>query len=79
MRALPDDRLSFLLFPVERPELFDAVVADERGWVREIQVKQPNAASNWIWGAFKMPGRTLRELHDLWQERTAATNISERS
>src|SRR6185369_4100635 len=34
MRALPDDRLSFLLFPVERPELFDAVVADERGWVR---------------------------------------------
>jgi glucose-1-phosphate thymidylyltransferase len=69
LTALPDDRLSFLLFPVERPEHFDAVVADERGWVREIQVKQPDAASNWIWGAFKMPGRTLRELHDLWQER----------
>ena len=29
LRDLPDDRLSFLLFPVERPELFDAVVADE--------------------------------------------------
>ena len=43
LRELPDDRLSFLLFPVERPELFDAVVADERGWVREIQVKQADA------------------------------------
>src|SRR3954451_1536234 len=72
LTALPDDRLSFLLFPVERPEHFDAVVADERGWVREIQVKQQNAASNWIWGAFKMPGRTLRELHELWQERHCA-------
>jgi dTDP-glucose pyrophosphorylase len=66
---LPDDRLSFLLFPVERPEHFDAVVADERGWVREIQVKRPDAASHWVWGAFKMPGRTLIELHDLWRER----------
>jgi glucose-1-phosphate thymidylyltransferase len=72
LTALPDDRLSFLLFPVERPEFFDAVVADERGWVREIQVKQANAASNWIWGAFKMPGRTLLELHDLWLERNRA-------
>src|SRR4051794_11604686 len=26
--TLPDDRLSFLLFPVERPEFFDAVVLD---------------------------------------------------
>ncbi len=72
LTALPDDRLSFLLFPVERPELFDAVVADERGWVKEIQVKRANAASNWIWGAFKMPGRTLSELHQLWQERSCA-------
>jgi glucose-1-phosphate thymidylyltransferase len=69
LRELPDDRLSFLLFPVARPELFDAVVADDRGWVREIQVKRPGAESNWVWGAFKMPGRTLGELHDLWQER----------
>jgi glucose-1-phosphate thymidylyltransferase len=69
LRQLPDDRLSFLLFPVRRPELFDAVVADEQGWVREIQVKRPGAESNWIWGAFKMPGATLRDLHDLWQER----------
>src|SRR5689334_17445392 len=28
LAVLPDDRMSFLLFPVERPELFDAVVHD---------------------------------------------------
>ncbi len=44
LRALPDDRLSFLLFPVDRPELFDAVICDDDGRVLEIQVKQPDAA-----------------------------------
>lgn len=67
--ALPDDQLSFLVFPVNRPELFDAVVADGGGTVSEIQVKQPNASSNWIWGAFKMPGAILHDLHDLWERR----------
>lgn len=69
LRQLPDGVLSFLLFPVERPEFFDAVVMEEHGRVREIQVKQRGAASNWIWGAFKMPGRILRELFALWNER----------
>ncbi|MBW3625659.1 MAG: nucleotidyltransferase family protein, partial [Armatimonadetes bacterium] len=68
LQALGDEELSFLLFPVERPEFFDAVVADEEGRVREIQVKQPDAKSNWIWGAFKMPGHVFHALHDLWQE-----------
>jgi glucose-1-phosphate thymidylyltransferase len=72
LAELPDDVLSFLLFPVERPEFFDAVVLADDGRVREIQVKQANAASNWIWGAFKMPGRVLAELRDLWQERRCA-------
>lgn len=67
--ALADEALSFLLFPVERPELFDAVVADEGGRVRQIQVKRPGAESNWIWGAFKMPGGILADLHALWLER----------
>ena len=67
--ALPDGVLAFLLFPVERPELFDAVVTDEAGCVREIQVKQAGAASRWVWGAFKMPGSVLRELYDLWLAR----------
>jgi glucose-1-phosphate thymidylyltransferase len=69
LAELPDDRLSFLLFPVDHPERFDAVVFDEDGRVLEIQVKQAAASSHWIWGAFKMPGAVLRELHDLWLQR----------
>jgi len=67
--SLPDDRLSFLLFPVDHPEFFDAVVTDDAGAVREIEVKQPGARSNWIWGAFGMPGAVLRDLYDLWLRR----------
>jgi len=69
LAQLDDGDLSFLCFPVERPELFDAVVADERGDVREVQVKDEKATSRWIWGAFKLRGRALRELHGLWLER----------
>jgi dTDP-glucose pyrophosphorylase len=69
LAELPDDRLSFLLFPVARPELFDAVVLDGSNRVREIQVKKIGADSSWIWGAFKMPGTVFRELHELWRER----------
>jgi len=72
LASLPDRGLSFLLFPVERPELFDAVVLDDRDRVQEIQVKRSGASSRWIWGAFKMPGRVLRELHDLWLARQQA-------
>ena len=66
--SLPDDRLSFLLFPVERPELFDAVLVDEQDRVIEIQVKRADARTRWVWGAFRMPGRVFHELHALWQE-----------
>lgn len=69
LATLPDDDLSFLLFPVDEPEHFDAVVTDRDGWVEEVQVKQPDARSRWIWGAFKLRGRVFRELHDLWLER----------
>ncbi len=72
LRELPDDRLSFLLFPVKRPELFDAVLTSDSGEVLEIRVKQPNTGCHWVWGAFKMPGATLSELYDLWQERRSA-------
>ena len=66
LRRLPEDCLSFLLFPVERPELFDAVITDGEGVVREIQVKQRNAGSRWIWGAMKMPGQVFHTLYKLW-------------
>lgn len=67
--ALPDDQLSFLVFPVERPEFFDAVVADEHGRVLRIEVKNSYPTSSWVWGAFKMPGAILHELYALWCER----------
>jgi glucose-1-phosphate thymidylyltransferase len=66
---LPDDRLAFLTFPVDRPELFDAVVSDDVGRVHEIQVKRRNASSHWVWGAFKLPGAVLHALHRLWCDR----------
>ena len=69
LTALPDDELSFLLFPVEQPQFFDAVVTDENGRVEEIQVKQTDARSNWVWGAFKMPGSVFHDLHRLWLDR----------
>ncbi|HLT92388.1 MAG TPA: sugar phosphate nucleotidyltransferase [Woeseiaceae bacterium] len=64
---LPDDRLSFLLFPVERPELFDAVLTDAAGDVREIRVKHQEPGTSWIWGGFRLPGAAYHALHRLWQ------------
>lgn len=67
LRQLPGHLLSFLLFPVDRPELFDAVETDQQGEVRRIHVKQHGAPSNWVWGAFKMPGHVFHQLHALWR------------
>jgi glucose-1-phosphate thymidylyltransferase len=49
LAKLGDDDLSFLCFPVDQPELFDAVVGEEQ--VEEIQVKTKDARSHWVWGA----------------------------
>lgn len=67
--ALPGDRLAMLLFPVDHPEHFDAVLMNPDGSVVEVQVKQRNAGSNWIWGAFRMPGAVLHDLFALWMRR----------
>jgi glucose-1-phosphate thymidylyltransferase len=69
LTTLPNDRLAFLLFPVDEPQYFDAVAVDRTGRVQEIQVKQPDPVSRWIWGAFKMPGYVLCELERLWLAR----------
>jgi glucose-1-phosphate thymidylyltransferase len=66
---LPDQELSFLLFPVKHPQHFDTVVTNDGNQVLEIQVKSSQPKSNWIWGAFKMPGAILSELSDLWKTR----------
>jgi glucose-1-phosphate thymidylyltransferase len=69
LAALPDDQLSFLLFSVSHPELFDVVITDSSGRVSRIDVKPVQAQSPWIWGAFKMPGHVMAELFDLWDRR----------
>lgn len=62
---LPQDELAFLLFPVDEPWRFDAVVTSgER--VTEIEVKMNQPKSNWVWGAFCMPARIFRDLQALW-------------
>lgn len=72
LAELPADELSFLLFPVERPEFFDAVVTRDDESVVEIQVKRADASSTWIWGAFAMPADVLFALHALWIARDRA-------
>lgn len=69
LRSLPDDAFSFLLFPVEHPELFDVVLTGNDNQVVEIQVKHGCPRSKWVWGAFKMPGTVFHELHALWRSR----------
>ena len=68
LRRLDDGGLSFLLFPVDQPQRFDAVVFDAGGSVLHIDVKASNPRSHWIWGAFKVRGSVLEELHALWSE-----------
>ena len=69
LAALPDDRLTFLLFPVQQPELFDAVLLDARGRVTGIEVKAATPRTHWVWGAFKLPGAMLHQLHAFWLAR----------
>ncbi|XYI04245.1 sugar phosphate nucleotidyltransferase [Sorangium sp. So ce1128] len=66
LSALRSQALSFLLFPVDRPELHDTVVTDGEGHVLEIQEKHRAPASRWTWGAFKLTGAVLQELYELW-------------
>jgi dTDP-glucose pyrophosphorylase len=63
---LPDNQLSFLLFPVEKPHLYDAVETDENNRVKYVHVKNQMTKERWIWGAIKMPGSILHDLYRLW-------------
>lgn len=66
---LPNGDLSLLLFPVKHPENFDAVITGDHESVIEVQVKQPSPATDWVWGAIKMPGRVLHLLNAMWLQR----------
>lgn len=67
--ALGSEDFSFLLFPVDKPELFDAVLTEPGGRVTEVQVKDKGASSKWVWGAFKLKGAVFLDLYRLWLER----------
>jgi glucose-1-phosphate thymidylyltransferase len=69
LASVPDGDLSFLLFPVDRPSLFDVVIADGAGNVQRIDVKPSNPESSWVWGSFKMPETVMTALFDLWLRR----------
>lgn len=61
--------VSLLLFPVTNPSAFDAVISDEHGYVKEVEVKKPDARSHWIWGAVTTTGSAFRNLKLLWESR----------
>jgi glucose-1-phosphate thymidylyltransferase len=69
LSVLPNDTLSFLLFPVDQPQYFDAVITDRRDRVIEVQVKSERPTSRWVWGAFKMTSTVFSELRELWLKR----------
>lgn len=61
--------VNLLLFPVNNPSAFDAVVCDQQGFVEEVQVKQREARSHWIWGAVTTTGAAFHALKLLWESR----------
>jgi glucose-1-phosphate thymidylyltransferase len=61
--------VNLVLFPVLNPAVFDAVVCDEQGFVERVQVKQPQPASHWIWGAVTVSGKAFKALKHLWNAR----------
>jgi dTDP-glucose pyrophosphorylase len=69
LASMPENECSLLLFPVAHPEMFDSVALASDGSVLRLEVKSAAPASEWIWGAMKMPATTLRRLCEIWQAR----------
>jgi glucose-1-phosphate thymidylyltransferase len=72
LAALNAVEVSLVLFPVSNPEIFDAVVCDELGYVSKVQVKTESAESQWIWGAITTSGPAFHALKLLWDSRHRA-------
>lgn len=69
IRSLGTHPCSFLLFPTDQPQLFDAVETDGEDEIRAIYSKTESPPSYWIWGAFQISGAVLRSLYQLWCQR----------
>jgi len=61
--------VNLVLFPVDNPSFFDAVICDDLGYVREVQVKTKEIKSHWIWGAVTSHGEAFHRLKLLWESR----------
>ena len=61
--------VNLLLFPVDNPAAFDAVICDELGNVKQVQVKHVHPLSKWIWGAITTTGEAFYQLKLLWESR----------
>lgn len=64
-----DADVNLVCFPVVNASAFDAVVCDELGWVKRVEVKQNDAHSLWIWGAVTASGDAFHQLKLLWESR----------
>ena len=65
----PADEVNLVLFPVDEPGHFDAVVCDDIGYVLRVEVKKAYAHSHWIWGAVVCTGEGFHALKRLWEAR----------
>jgi len=61
--------IGLLLFPVTNPSAFDAVISDEHGYVKGVEVKQSSPHSHWVWGAITSTGESFHNLKLLWESR----------
>jgi glucose-1-phosphate thymidylyltransferase len=61
--------VNLVLFPVNEPRHFDAVVCDDLEYVERVEVKRPDAHSHWIWGAVTCTGEGFHALKLLWEAR----------
>jgi dTDP-glucose pyrophosphorylase len=71
-RPAVEDRkanVNLVLFPVDYPSAFDAVVCDPQGYVEKVEVKQRGAHSQWVWGAVTCTGEAFHALKLLWESR----------
>jgi dTDP-glucose pyrophosphorylase len=66
-RQLAD--VNLVLFPVDKPSAFDAVVCDNQNFVKQVEVKLRNPHSHWIWGAVTATAEAFRALKLLWDSR----------
>jgi glucose-1-phosphate thymidylyltransferase len=64
-----DSQINLVCFPVLDPAQFDAVVSDDLGYVKRVEVKKPDAHSHWIWGAVASTGQAFHQLKLLWEAR----------